>query len=137
MLQELFVHARLVIETVEVRPGIELDEILIACLVFGEQQQVAVIFVADVTAQVAVGSDIDLTANDGLDTRFLRRLVKLDDPVHHAVVANGEAIHTQLFRPCHQSGDTAHPVQQAIFRMDMKMGKHRRQNELLIIAQGW
>ena len=47
------------------------------------------------------GRDIDLAADDGLHARCLRRLVKVDRAVHHAVVGDGDGVLPQLLDPVH------------------------------------
>ena len=47
------------------------------------------------------GRDIDLAADDGLHARRLRRLVKVDCAVHHAVVGDGDRVLPQLLDPVH------------------------------------
>jgi hypothetical protein len=40
------------------------------------------------------------------------------------VVGYSQAVHPQLSGSFNQLGDTAHAIKQAIFGMDMEMGKH-------------
>ena len=124
LLQQLFIHPRLVVEAFQVGFGGQLDQVLVAGLVLGQQDQVVVVFIAGVAAEVAARGDIDLAADDGLDAGLSGCLVELDDAVHHAVVGDGQAVHAQLFGPCHQLRDAAHAVEQAVFGVDMEVGEH-------------
>ena len=67
--------------------------------------------------------DIDLAADDGLHARRLRRLVKVDCAVHHAVVGDGDRVLPQLLDPVHEPRDAARAVKQAVLRMNMQMDK--------------
>ena len=88
-----------------------------------------VVFVIDAVDPVrnGPGRHIDLAADDGLDARGLGGLVKIDAAVHNAVVRNGDGILSQLLDPVHELVDPAGAVQQAVFRMDMKVYKSHAQ----------
>ena len=44
-------------------------------------------------------SNIHLAAYHRIDSCLLRGTVKINRPVHNAVVGNGEAVHAKFFRP--------------------------------------
>jgi hypothetical protein len=118
--------------------GGKLDQVLVAGPVFGEKDEMVVIFIGGIAAEATARGDINLTANDGLDAGLFSSLVKLDGTVHDAVVGDGQAIHTQFFSLLHEPRDTAHTIQQAVFGVDMEVSKHHTPGEeiWLIIAQG-
>ncbi len=75
-------------------------------------------------AQAAVGRNVELTADDGLDLRLFCLLVELDDAVQGAVVGDGQAVHAQFLGAGDQLRDTAHAVEQAVLGVDVEMGEH-------------
>ena len=74
-------------------------------------------------AGAAPGGHIDLAADDGLDPRLPAGPVKVDCPVHDAVIGDGYRVLPQLLHPLDQQGNAAGPVQQGIFGMDMQVDK--------------
>jgi hypothetical protein len=93
--------------------------------VLAEQDEMAGIFLADpVIVLEAVGGNVNLAADDGLEAGLLAGVVELDDAVEVAVVGDGAGAHAQVFRPRHQGGNTAHAVEQAEFGMNVEMGEH-------------
>jgi hypothetical protein len=73
---------------------------------------------------MAIGlGDIDFAANDWFYTCFLSRHIKIDDAIHSAVVSDSKAVHAQLFGPGNKLRNAAHAIEQAIFSVDMKVGK--------------
>jgi hypothetical protein len=63
------------------------------------------------------------TANDWFYTCFPGRYIKIDDAIHCAVVSDSKAVHAQLFGPGNKLRDAAHAIEQAIFSVDVKVGK--------------
>lgn len=81
------------------------------------------VFVSWLSAMAIGLGDIDFAANDWFYTCFPGRHIKIDDAIHGAVVSDSKAVHAQLFGPGNKLGDAAHAIEQAIFSMDVKMGK--------------
>ncbi len=46
--------------------------------------------------KTGIGRHINLTADNRLNPRFPRRLIKINNAVHHAVVRYGSTVHAQL-----------------------------------------
>src|SRR5207247_4954332 len=67
--------------------------------------------------------DVSFHPDDGLDARFLRFPIKINGTVEGAVIGQSQGIHSQLAGPGHHLRDAAHPVQEAVLRMDMEMGE--------------
>jgi len=136
--EQLFIHARLVVKAFQVGFGGQLDEVAVAGLVLCQQDEVVILLIGGGFAGAAIGSDVYLAADDGLDARLGRFLVKLDGAVHHAVVGNCQGIHAQFLRPRYQLGDAAHAIEQAEFSVDMEVSEHSAflTGDCLIIAQG-
>jgi hypothetical protein len=85
---------------------------------------VRVVPVAGAFVQTGTRRNIDLAPDNRLDAGGFSGLVKLDNAVHHAVVGDSQAAHTQLFSAGHQFCNRTHAVKQAVFRVDVKVGKH-------------
>ena len=75
--------------------------------------------------QPAARRDIDLAADDGFDAFFARRLVKINDAVHRAVVGDGERGEFQFMGLVHQPVQPAGAIEQRILGVQMEMNKVR------------
>ena len=80
-----------------------------------------VVLITGGSSGISVLSDIDFTPDDWPDAAFLCQTVELDYTVHHTMVCKRQTIHTQLFSPSYQIGDTAHSIKETIFTMNMEM----------------
>ncbi|MBA7690661.1 hypothetical protein ES703_99192 [subsurface metagenome] len=94
LLQQFLIYSRLIVETFQVGFGGKLNQVLVSGLVFGEEDEVVVVFISSAAAGEAVRGDIDLAADNRLDADFPGCLVELNHAVHHAVVGDGQAVHT-------------------------------------------
>ena len=122
--QEILVDARLVVHALDVGQRDELDEIAVARLVLREQDQVVIAHTIDLAVFLArARGHVDLAADDGLHALLLGFLVEIDDAVHGAVIGDGDAVHAELFRRLDELLDAARTVEQAVFRVDMEVGK--------------
>ena len=68
-------------------------------------------------------ADIELAPQNRLDPPILRRGKKVHRPVDIPVVRHGDRSLPQVRHPVHQLLNVTSPVQQGIFRMQMKMRK--------------
>ncbi len=113
--ENFLVNARLVIITLQMRGGRELDEIFVAGFVLREQAEM-MINIARAAAgfffQPRAGRDINLAADDGLDAFRARGLIKFNRAVHRAVVGDGERGEFQLMRLVHEPVQTARAIEQ-------------------------
>jgi hypothetical protein len=75
------------------------------------------------TGKMPIGCDIDLAADDRFDSPGSCCLVKLDCSVHHTVVRDSQRVHAQFLDTSYQWLDTAHPVEEAVFGVNVKMCK--------------
>ena len=66
---------------------------------------------------------IDLAADDRIDAFRFRRLIEINDAVHHTVVGDGRTVHAQLFYPLYILFDFIGTVQKTELRVDMQMCK--------------
>ena len=66
--------------------------------------------------------DVDLAADDGLDGRvFLRYLEKFLDPVHVAVVGDGQGGHAEFLGPLEKVLDRRLAVEDRVLGMDVQV----------------
>ncbi len=68
-----------------------------------------------------LGGDVDLAADDGLDTFRLAGPVEVDGPVHNAMVGDRYGGLAQFLDPSRQAADFTESVQQAVFCMDVEV----------------
>src|SRR5207248_3309662 len=66
---------------------------------------------------------IRLNPNNRVNPPRLARLIKLDRPIHCAVISNRQVLHPQRLGLLHQLLRAAEPIQQGILRMHMQMRK--------------
>lgn len=100
--EQVHVDAGLVVVALDEPGRAELDEVLIALLVFAQEHQVRV-FAGDLgLVKAAALGDVDLAPDDRVNARLLAGLVEVDHAVHHAVVRNRQGLHAQLLGALHQ-----------------------------------
>ena len=119
---EVIVDAGTVVIAGEEALGDEVHQVLIAGVVFAQEDQVAV-FAVDGAFVPPVAAHIGLAADDGLQPCILHGGIEVDDAIHHAMVGNGAAVHAQRLHALNQPGNAARAVQQAVFRVQMQMRK--------------
>ena len=56
--------------------------------------------------------DVNFATDDGFDAFGARGLIKFDDPVHRAVIGDGERGEFQLVRPFHQFIQATRAIEQ-------------------------
>ena len=115
--QGLVVDARLVIKTVYVRDGIQLDEIFVSLFVFCQKDKV--LKFARIVLDLVVVRHVQFAADDRLDLVFAALFCKLQRRIHIPVVGNGDRLDIVLDAVRNQFFYLARPVQQAVFRMKM------------------
>ena len=125
--EQLEIHTRLAVEAFQPGARDKLRQIPVALVVLAEQNQVAV-FAIQLMDFVEPGAlrHIDLTANNRPDAPFLCLFIKLHRTVHHTVIGDGDCFVPTRLRHIQQPLDPARTVQQAVFRVQMKMGKHEK-----------
>ena len=76
---------------------------------------------------VAIGrSNIYFASKDGFNASFFGCSVKIDNAIHHSMVGDAQAIHTQFFSLGDEKRNTTHAVKETVFSMNMKVGKFIR-----------
>lgn len=113
--KELFVDARFVVETLEMRRGCELDQIFVAGVIFCEQGEM-VALVVDARSFVEAGAvrDICFHADDRFDLVFFAQFVKFDRAVHVAMVGESHRRHAEFFRRRHHILELLKPIEETI-----------------------
>ena len=104
--------------------GDNLDQIPVSGLIAAKQHQVIIVLFSRRMITVTVSHDIYFTTDDGLDPGIFGQTVELDRAVHHAVVGEGNTIHTKFFHAGNQVRDAAHTIEEAVFAMYMEVSKH-------------
>jgi hypothetical protein len=126
--EKLHVHPGVIVEAFQMGESHQAAEILVSFLVHGQKDEVVGIR-APVLRQGAVfavaGGNIHFTAQDRLDS-----LVRaLGEELHGAedvpVVRDGDRFHVESASSIQQLTDPDRAVQEAVFRMNMKMNEGR------------
>ena len=119
--EELLVDPRLVVEAFDEAFRDELDEVLVAGVVRGEDDEVVVragvrllVFDGRLVEAGAV-RDVHLAADDRLDPRPFHGVVELDGPEHVAVVGDGARRHAELRHPFRERVGPAGAVEKGVF----------------------
>ena len=122
--QRLEVGARAVIETLQVRVGDQLEEIVVAGLVARQHAHVedglALLAAAGALEPRTLG-EVDFAADQRLDAAGLRLEVEVDRPEKIPVVGERQRLHAQPGGAVHQAVDAAGAVEQAVVRVDVEM----------------
>ncbi len=119
--EQFLVDARLVVEALGVAGGDELDEVLVALVVRGQDDQMVVrpgvgllVFDSGLVMARAV-RDVHLAADDRLDLLLLHGVVELNGSEHVAVVRDGAGGHAELRHALGQLFGPGGTVQQGVF----------------------
>jgi hypothetical protein len=121
--EHVLVDARPVVEALGVPDGHQLDEVVIADLVGGQQRHV-VVRLFDAAARLVEAAprrDVDLAPRDGLDALRPRGVVEDHRPEHVAVVGDGHGLHAELRRLVDELVDVARPVEEAVLGVQVKV----------------
>ena len=123
--QELAVHARLAVEALGVGEGGELDEVLVAREVAGEEDEVEVVLLARRSpgcgARRSPGATYASMPMIGLRPRLLRLLLELPRRVQVAVIGDREGRLLELLGPADQVVDPVRAVQQRVLGVAVEM----------------
>lgn len=111
-------NAWLVIKAFNKTDRREIEEILPAALVFGEEEKVIVGFIFGKSIRI---NNVKLTADDGLDAGFFRFGIELRHSEEVPVVGEGNSWHAKGFSPLDEVTYPRCAIQQAIFGMDVQV----------------
>src|SRR3990167_3688653 len=100
----------------------ELDEVLVAGIIFGQQGEViALIIDAGFFLKAGAISDIDFAADDRLEAVLDALVVELDRAVHRTMISERDGRHAMLLRQLHHVVHFGQSVQKTVMRVRMKM----------------
>jgi hypothetical protein len=119
LLKELFIDAGLVVETVEVAGGDELDEIAVAVLILGEEDEVVVA----AGVGFVVVDDVEFAADDRVDAFGFGGVVELDATEEIAVIGHGNGGHLLLGCDVHELLDFAGAVEERVVGMAVEVNE--------------
>ena len=122
--QKVLVDARIIVEAVQLRGRGDLEQVLVAGLIFSQQKQVrggAVEF--GVAVLHAARRHVGFQPDDRLDPLAFGSLVKIDHPEHRAVVRDGHRGHVHLLDALDQLLDIREAVEQGVFGVNVKVGE--------------
>ena len=122
--QQFIVYTRAVVKALGKGARNKLDQVAISLHIFAKENQVLGIPLPCVEfCETRIGSNVNLTTNDGFDARFFAGAVKIDNAIHNTVVGNGNRILSAFFDAFGQILYATRTVKQAIFGMQMQMYK--------------
>ena len=125
LIQKLHIHTGLIVKALCETAADDFHQVGVSRIVLRQQDQmiIPVVPAACLSVKPGIRRHIHLTADDWLDSRFLRRPVKINNAVHHPVVGDGGAVHAKLLHPADIFLYFVGAVQQTVLRMNMKMRK--------------
>ena len=123
LLEQLPVDSRPVVEALELGLGGELQQVLVAGLVLGEQRDMERLLIGGVSVVAAARRQVAFHANDGLDAFPAGDTVEVDRRVEDAVIGEADGVHPELLGALYQGLDAAKAVEETVFGMQMKVGE--------------
>ena len=118
------VNARIIIEAIELRGGGNLEQVFVACFVFGEQQQVRR---GSIQLGIAVlhrtRRHVRFHADDRLDPLIGRGFVKVHHPEHRAMIRDSDRVHFQFLYALDEFLDVRETIEQGIFGVNVEVGE--------------
>ena len=134
--EQLAVHARAVVEALQVRGGRELDQVAVAGLVLCQQREVEGAALLRIALRPAPRRNVALQAEDRLHVARARRFVELDHAVERAVAGDRERVLSEVLRAIEERRDLAEPVQQRELGVGVKVDEHRTRRNWLCAHAG-
>ena len=121
--EQFVIHARLVIEAVQISGRDQLDQIAIAFVVLAQKHEVVRALRFGAAILVIVRRNVHFTADDRLDAVRGGLVIKVRSRKKIAVVGDGNGRHpaTSGFRS--QFADFARAVQQRVIRVEMEVNE--------------
>ena len=120
MFEKFKVNSGMLIKALGKTAGAKLGKIVIARLVFAKAgKMIRVIIKLIHLIKTGTGGNVKLTADNGLYARFFCGAVKVDNPVHNAVVGYCNCILPKVLDVLTKPVDTAGAVKQTVFGMNV------------------
>lgn len=117
-----FVDAGFVPHALEVGVGDEFDEVGVASLVFGEEDEAEVVALGGVVVD-AIAGDVDVAADDGFDAGGFGGAVEFDGAVEDGVVGHGHVGHAHVAGGSKGVFYFEGAVEEAVAGVEMKMAE--------------
>ncbi len=122
--QELEIDPWTIIESLGKTLGDQTVQIDKALLILGQKYQMMRLPILRALLQKSTArSDITFAPEDRMDPLLLHNAKKIDRSVHHSMVGDGTGRHAEFFKLSCQIPNTDRSVQEAVFGMEMQMGK--------------
>ena len=126
--QEGMVDAGIIVEALQLGGAGDLQQVVVAGLVLGQQQQVGGLLVfLRIALAHAARRHVGLQPDDRLDPRGLGGVEELDHPEHGAVIGEGDGGHAHLGGALGQLLEVAEAIKQRVFGMDMQVDKRHKE----------
>lgn len=109
--ERFMIDPRVIVEAVELRDGRKLEQVLIALLIFGEEEEMARSFVVGGFVGEFLSGKVGFDADDGFYAFGFCGFVELDDAEHGAVVGDGDGGHVHFFDAVHEFVNLGKPVE--------------------------
>ena len=121
--EQVEVDARLIVVALEVAERDELDEVVVPLEVLGQERQVRPVAPTRRLFRPAVFDEVDLAANDRLDTGFLGSPIEIHRPGHRAVVGHRDRRHLELYRAIDKVLDAAGTIENRVLGVTVQVDK--------------
>ena len=123
--EQFLVDPRLVVLPVEMRRGDELEQVVVAGIIPGEEREMIrrVAPVGRFPVGMRSRRHIDLAADDRLHALLLRFLEKFDRAVKHPVIGHGERGHSVLPRLFHRFSNPHRAIERRILGVQVEMNE--------------
>ena len=132
LFEKFAVDARFEVEALEVGLGGEFDEVAEAGTVLGEKREVVTGFfeIAGIFFEAAVGGDVGLVADDGVDAFLFGLLIELESAVEVAVVGEGQGVHAVGLGAGDELVDGAGAVEEAVMAVAVEVNEGLSAHEI-------
>ena len=133
--EQFVIHAGFVVETIEVSSGNQLDEILVALLVFAEQHQMIGALRARAAIFVIVRRDVHFAADDGLHAVRSGLVVEICSCEKIPVIGYCDGGHSAARGFGGEFADFAGAIEKRVVRVQMKVNEIRGIHAKFILNQ--
>ena len=111
LLQQMKIDSGLAVKAVDKGFRHQIAEVFVPLSVFAQQHQMVGVVINSMNpVGHAPAGDVDLAADDGLDSGGFGRFIEVNTAVHHAVVGDGNSRLSQLLDPIHDAVNAARAV---------------------------
>ena len=108
-IEQLQVESRPVVEPLEAGAGRQFEEVVVACLILGQQYQVIGAPIGSI--RDSISRHITLDADDRSQIVATGRLVPVEHSIHDAMVRDRQVLHSELLGTLHVFVDSAQSIE--------------------------